>query len=338
MNSKVWLVIFGLFALVLIGGAGYYCMGAYGKYSEALSTWDSTKGAISGLERRVPYPSEKNKVELQKKVDGYNVAVKQLFQSLNKFQKQLDTKLQNTDFQQLVKTKVEGFRTFAASGGMSMDAADEFQMGFDTYANTLPSPESVPVLHYELEAIDLLLRDLVTAGAEQLLLFSRDLIPGEVGGPTEKKSGVVHKYPVRVKFHGSHEAFRKFINRVANSKEYFYIVRVLKVTNDVKEGPLKPGSAGGGEEMPRFIKSETREMADREQLQEWGYPEVNGADLEVKAREAGFEVATEDARVLMGQEKLTVFMVIDITRFDNPEKATASTSDKKDTEKGGSKR
>ena len=320
MNSKVWLVMFGLFALLLIGGAGYYCLDASGKYQEALDSWDQKKGAIKGLERKVPYPSKKNQDALQAEVDGYSGAVGALFKSLNKFQKPLNTTIKNTEFQQLVKSKVEAFRKFAKEGGMNMDATDEFQLGFDSYANSLPNPESVPVLHYELEGIDLLLRTLVEAGAEQLLAFRRDPIPGESGEEGKKDMGVVQKFPVRLKFKADHDAFQKFINSIANNKDYFYILRVLKVTNEVKEGPLKPGDSAGASATPRFRNPETQEVPDLEKLGEWGYPDVKGAELAAKAKAEGFLPATEDARVLMGQEKLTVYMVVDITRFLDPEK------------------
>ncbi len=327
MNSKTWLVLYGLFAAALIGGAGYYCFGASGKYTEAIGTWESTKGNIRSLEKKVPYPSKANQDALQAKVDEYDDAVKALFDKLDKFQKKLNTTLKNTEFQQLVSSKVEDFRKFASSGGMEMDDADEFQLGFDTYANNIPAQELVPVLHYELEGIDLLLRELVDSGAEKMLSFRRDEIPGEPGNSSKDGDGVVKKYPVRLKFRASHDVFQTFINRIARNKEYFYIVRVLKVTNDVKEGVLKPGTDEVGKgRPPKFQHPETKEVADSERLEEWGFPEVKGAELEAQAREAGFVVATEDARVLMGLEKLTVFMVVDIARFVNPDEIGKNTA------------
>lgn len=341
MNSKTWLVVFGLFALILIGGAGYYCLGASGKYQEALASWDSTKGDITILERGVPYPSEENQEEIQAKVDEYKEAVGHLYTSLKKFQNPLNTSLQNTEFSQLVKTRVEGFRALASSGGMDMEAIDEFHLGFESYANTLPAPELVPILHYELEGIDLLLKELVGVGAEKLMVFSRDAIHGELGGNTKKESGVVHKYPVRLKFRLSHGALQSFINKVANNKEYFYIIRVLKVVNEVKEGPLKPGS-GEGAETPKFRNPETQEGSDAEKLTAWGYPDATSAELEANAKAAGFLPATEDARVLMGQESLTVFMIVDIARFLSSEEVsenqTAERPKATDSKKGSTRK
>ena len=56
-----------------------------------------------------------------------------------------------------------------------------------------------------------------------------------------------------------------------------------------------------------------------------------------KAKEAGFTPANKDARVIMGQEQLEIFMIIDIARFVNPDevvdKAGAAGDDKKTTRK-----
>ena len=164
---------------------------------------------------------------------------------------------------------------------------------------------------------------------------------GELGGNTKKESGVVHKYPVRLKFRLSHGALQSFINKVANNKEYFYIIRVLKVVNEVKEGPLKPGS-GEGAETPKFRNPETQEGSDAEKLTAWGYPDATSAELEANAKAAGFLPATEDARVLMGQESLTVFMIVDIARFLSSEEVsenqTAERPKATDSKKGSTRK
>jgi hypothetical protein len=55
-----------------------------------------------------------------------------------------------------------------------------------------------------------------------------------------------------------------------------------------------------------------------------------------KAREAGFVRADQDARVLMGQELISVFVVIDIARFLGPDEAVRS--EPKSEAKKGAKR
>jgi hypothetical protein len=58
-------------------------------------------------------------------------------------------------------------------------------------------------------------------------------------------------------------------------------------------------------------------------LTAWGSGTAAAAEVESKAREAGFVRAEQDARVLMGLEQLEVFLVVDIARFLGPEEIEA---------------
>lgn len=179
MNSKVWLTVYGIVALVVVGGTGFYAISSHGKYAEAMTGWESKVGGIESLERRVPYPNAENAGALGTKVDEYKSSVKALSETLKTFQRPLNTTLANTEFQQLVKKRVEEFRAAATQGKLEIATETEFQLGFESYANSLPAPELVPLLDYELEAIDHLLRKLITNGATALLSFGRDEIPGK---------------------------------------------------------------------------------------------------------------------------------------------------------------
>jgi hypothetical protein len=318
MNSKTWLTVFGLVSALVLGGAGFYAASSYGKYKTSLEGWDSKVGTIQTLERKVPYPNEKNSDAVKASLEAYQASVLKLAETLKSFQRPLNKELANTEFQQRVKKRVEEFREFARTGGLEIDSTTEFQLGFDSYANTLPQPESVPFLDYELEAIDHLLRSLVESGAELISGFERDAIPGEVGGAENHDSGVVHKYPVRFRFEGSFDTLQTFVNTLANDKEFFYILRVLKVKNEATEGALKL-AADGSSNFERFENPATKELATPEMIEAWKADGASQADVEAKAKEGGFVKADQDARVLMGQEKISVFVVIDITRFLGPD-------------------
>lgn len=335
MNHKTWLTVFGVIALLLVGGAGFYAFSAYTKYSDALSSWDDRVRTIESLERKVPYPNEENEEALRENVEAYEASVEQLYTTLATFQKELNAGLTNTQFQEKVRQRVQDFRALAETEEVSLveegDAA--FQLGFDSYATEIPPQALVPYLDYELEAIDRLLRELVAAGADSLITFERDPIPGEAGGAERQESSVVHKYPVRLRFEARHDSFQKFINKIANDKEYFYIVRVLKVRNNQTEGAIKL-IADDGTELPSFVNPATLEQADYEKLVEWGWGTASEAEVAESARAAGFELNKQDARVLMGQEKLTVFMVVDIARFTKAEEQGEATENDESKSKG----
>lgn len=334
MNHKVWLTTFGIFAALFIGGSAFYAFSGYSKYSEAMGSWDVKVRTIESLERKVPYPSEGNAEALAGKKDEFEKSVLELFESLKAFQRPLDAQLANTVFQGNVKQRVQSFREYAKTEGMELlDDPQAFQLGFDSYATDIPKPELVPYLDYELEAIDKLLRQLVDTDAEALLTFERDPIPGEDGGAERQESSVVHKYPIRLRIRAKHASFQNFINQMANDEEFFYILRVLKVKNESPEGPIKLISEDGSTDLPTYINLETKEVASYAQLVEWGYPDTPAADIAPIAREEGFELNKLDARVLMGEERLNVFMVIDIVRFVSPEEqAKSADSDEKSSD------
>lgn len=333
MNAKTWLTVFGVVAALVLGGAGFYAFSSYGSYKSAMEGWDAKVGTIQTLERKAPYPNEENAKEVEESLERYRAAVKKLSDTLNTFQRPLNKDLANTEFQQRVKTRVEEFRQFARTGGLEIDSTTEFHLGFDSYASNLPQPDLVPVLDYELEAIDHLLRTLVDAGAETMSAFQRDAIPGEPGASGQHDSGVVHKYPVRFRFEGSFATFQQFVNALANDKEFFYILRVLKVKNEKTEGALKL-AADGSSTFERYENPTTKELASPERIAEWKADGATPAEVIAKAREEGFIKADQDARVLMGQEKIGVYVVIDITRFLNPDEVEKSDEPKTEARKG----
>lgn len=331
MNYKVWLITFGVIAALLLGVSGFFAISGYGKYSDSLQSWDQLVGTIESLERRAPYPNKENSETLAAQVEAYESSVEELFLSLDTFQRPLDLTLDSASFQLRVKDKVQAFRKYSSDGGLEINEATDFQMGFDLYSTVIPPQDLVAVLDYELEAIDYLLRGLVDEGVSNLNTFERDPIPGESGAPPEQASSVVHKYPVRMRFTSSHDALQSLINKLANDKNFFYIVRVLKIQNEMSEGPLKlmPGQQTG---LPTFKDPATQEVASPEMLEEWGYPDASDSDLTARAGEAGFIPSRNDAQVLMGQERLNVFMVVDIVRFISPEEVAANQQKKTDNE------
>ncbi len=327
MKPNAWLATFGVIALLLIGGAAFFCLKAKGSYDEAMNGWGDKLTKIGSLSKRVPYPSKEAEEKIKKQLDDYNAEVSDLYQNLNKFQKPLNLTIKDTEFQQLVRTKVEEILGIASGAGFVIEDSEEFYLGFDLYKGRLPSPETVPLLDYELGAIDHLVRKIIESGGDSLVALARDPIPGEEGAENRKQEeSVVHKYPVRLKFTGSHEAFQKFVNQAANDKEYFYIFRVMKVENQNPEPPAKLSTGLAGE-YPVYKNPNTQEVATPDLLEDWGWPGAPEGDVISAAAKAGFEPASEDARILMGQEKLDVYLIVDIVRFLDPEEV--KTAEKK---------
>jgi len=294
MNSKVWLRTFGIVSVLLLAATGFYAASSFQRYRESLSRWEEKVESIADLEVQVPYPDEKNASALEKRVGSYRESVQALSETLKAFQRPLETGVETTG-QSRAKKYVEDFRFFAKANVFAIETGNEFLLGFDAYANKMPDPDLVPLLYFQMDAIDHLLRKLVTSGAKSMTSFERDPLPGESGSRESSSGAVIQKYPVRIRFQTDHDSLQGFINELANDRDFFYIIRVLKVQNESQEGPLKQIP----EDEPSSVGPEK--------------------SLEIPIQEA------RDARVLMGQERLNLFMDIDICRFTSgDEKALTS--------------
>lgn len=168
--------------------------------------------------------TQKNLLELRK------TAVVKLFDRLLTYQTPLRDPSESA-FIHPVKSRVEQFKEHAVEANFEI-VQDRFVFGLEPYTKTLPSPKMAPILLYELKAMDHLLRTLISSEADSMHSFTRDIIPGEVGGPEKHESKVIHKYPVRLGFECSGKALRSFFNSIFEDKSYFYVVRELNVQSN----------------------------------------------------------------------------------------------------------
>lgn len=284
MSSRVWLRTFGIVSVLLLATTGFYAASSFQRYRDSLSKWEKKVESIADLEVQVPYPDEKNASALEKRVGSYRESVRALSETLKSFQRPLETGVETTG-QSRAKKYVEDFRFFAKANAFAIETENEFLLGFDAYADKMPDPDLVPLLYFQMDAIDHLLRKLVTSGAKSMTSFERDPLPGELGARESPPGAVIQKYPVRLRFQTDHEGLQAFVNELTNDRDFFYIISVLKVQNENQEGPLK-----------QIPVDESSSVG----------PEKS---LEIPSQ------AEQDARVLMGQETINVFMVIDICRF-----------------------
>ncbi|MCF6311868.1 MAG: Amuc_1100 family pilus-like protein [Verrucomicrobiales bacterium] len=318
MKGNQFYIVFGVIAVVLLGAAGFYCYKGFDTYKAAGGEFETRRTALLRLKRSEPYPNEENLNAITKEVTEYEGEIKGLFKILDRFQQPLNTTVNDTQFPQILKSKIEAFKALAKEKGIKINEEDKFYMAMDAYRTTLPDPKAVPLLDYELGAIEYLLNILAEAGITQLIDLDRELLPIEMpangnnaAAPLEG-SAVAAKYPVSLTFETKHPAFEKLINQITNDDKYFFILRALRVDNSEKEGLLK-GGGDNGDAGPSY----TNAAGDKAPMD---LVSQIPRDLEVPAqiswmREKGYELQSSDARILLGNESLRVFMVVDLVRF-----------------------
>lgn len=316
MNSKKWLSVFAVVSLLLIGAAGYFCFHFASLYNQSKSGWNSRATQIEGFKKNTLYPNPQNVEKLKTIRDNYKASVDKLFVGLNEFQRPLQTDLVDSKFSIEMTQQASEFRDYCAVKGFEIQDVENFGLGFETYSSTTPAKDIVAELEYSLNATKHLLQILVESGANDLEYLARDLIAGEAGGPKVDPSNTVAKYPIRLAFNTKHQAFQTFVNSLPNDEKYFYVVRILQVNNTSAEGPIK-GAFESSQELV-FESEATGESSTPEQVLDWGLGTLSPAEITSNAKRDGYLARGQDARELLGNELINVFMVVDIVRFVDP--------------------
>ncbi|MCB1233769.1 MAG: Amuc_1100 family pilus-like protein [Verrucomicrobiae bacterium] len=333
MKGNVWLAGFLVFSVIAIGGAGFFFAKGKGAFNEAHDGWDSLAGKIERLEKEVPYPNEDNQGRLEETISGYQSKIDQLFQTLNRYQRPLNTQAQDTEFPNVVKEKVVAFQKEAEARKIEIKDRENFYLLMNEYQTTFPNPDIVPLLTYELDGIERLHKGLLEAGILSLDSGSREHLPGEKDMPASPPGEVVQRYPVQICFTTSHRGYQEFVNKVSNDKEFFFIIRVMRVENSAVDA----SEVDGGEDTGlAFVNAEGRE-ATAEEKGALGAGTLPQTEFMEAMANAGWTLKRQDAKILFGQETLNVCMVIDIVRFLSPDelaKAREAEKAAKEADKG----
>ena len=272
--------ISGLLAVVIVGIAilGFLLINQRSKFAKTQSEYETAAKKVAQLRGKKLFPSEEN-LELQKKeAESFSEAVDRLHAKLLAYQRPLDTTMSDSAFQDLLTQKVLDAKSRAGREGI--EVAGEFAFGLDRYSSELPKLDAVPELNFSLEAGDYVIGKLFDAGAEALLSMDREPLAVETRGVTSDdeeeedaddfyeeeeeiqddesgetvqtqappivvgKSGVLVRYPFKIKFRSGADALERFLEFIANTPEdaFLYNVRILTIDNSAKEGPARGGS------------------------------------------------------------------------------------------------
>ena len=296
-REQAFWVGYGLAMVLLIGGAGYYLFTALGGYAQSSGEFQRQKVQKKKLESAAIYPNAANLEKLKTSVTEFEVNVNTLHDDLKSYQQPLPV-VTDQQFPQELKAMIEAFRKHAFE--KRVDLPEDFYFGMNEYASTLPKPGATGILKYQLDSMDYLLRTIIAQGSDEIISVEREQMAvektpeagQEVVDP--EKTERVAKYPIKISFVTGNDGFRNFLNLVSNDKKYFYIVRVVRVDNEVKVGPPK------NVEAKRLAKDPT--TGEVIEVTEGQDPKAAG-------------LQEYDARILFGNEKLRVTAVIDLCRF-----------------------
>jgi len=291
------------FAILL---SGWFLLHEKGAAAEGQERLDATVNELNRLRASSPFPNEENLNKTKVQTESYRT-------SLQSLEAELKTRmfprpsLQPNEFQAQLRQAVIAVSERARASKVQLP--ENFNLGFDEYATSLPNGEAAPRLGRQLRAIEWLVNTILAAHVDSLNSLVRSPLPEEkaTATPTPLRAGAagaVHKAAaesgkivdaasVDLTFTGSPAAVRKVFNHVTSAKEQFYIIRTLQVKNQADKGPKRGEPASAGAPAPPPAEAGTTG----------------------KAPEQGITF-------IVGNEHLNVAAKIEVVRFNLPEKGT----------------
>jgi hypothetical protein len=345
-ENKTLASIMGVF-LALAAALGFLVFNAWSSFGASNDRFIAANNALATMKSAKLYPSPENLEKKKSAVEDYEKKVTTLSKVLLSLQPAVEP-ISETDFQAKLKAKIAEVRSIS---GKPTKLPGESSLGFADYTSSLPKSAAIAQeLSEYVDAAEAVVRVFIDSGVESVDTFERSLLASEKGeaaaapsapvAPSKTgKAGVGGKVPVAAKAVAEmverrtltftltcdQGPLQKVLNRLASPSEmpYFAAVRLLRVENEKNEGPLR---AAVTLELNKS-KSAAVDAAAAEVPQE---QVVIGTDgLPVAAAEAAPQAAgpakpgIKDAVGVMGQEKLKVYMEIDLIKFIDPAKQVA---------------
>jgi hypothetical protein len=251
---------------------GYFFFRAMMSSDAESARLKASAAELRRLESLTPFPDESHYRESSAQADAYKSSLAALQEEIKSHQLPLEPLAPN-EFQTKVRQAISATREKARANKVKLP--ENFFLGADEFAKSLPSAEAAPLLGRELKAIQMLINILIDARVDSISAFHREPIAEErTASPTPKSSPRVGQArgahaaasPTMVKgnllsvtFVSSPGAARKVLNQIVSAKEQFFIIRTLRVRNEKETGPPRtaPVEAPPLFNNPTVIKSAT---------------------------------------------------------------------------------
>ncbi|MBE7495738.1 MAG: hypothetical protein HS117_12375 [Verrucomicrobiaceae bacterium] len=317
----------GILGVIIVGslGLGYVLFGAWTQYSETKERYQALGNDIARLKSLPLSPAPDNLAKKKALVEEYAGSVNKLGGALLVLQDAVLPKpMKDTEFQAKLKERSIDIKKMADSLKIQIPA--DFAFGFEPYINALPPNEAATELSGYLDAVESIVKLALGSRVASIDLVQRSQIPQEAGGSADNASKskskakspakgaagrgpaaapaapIAEKRQVTIMLTLDQGPLQTLMTRLANPGDmpYFASVRVLRVENQGKEGPV-------------------REAPVPQQSQDASTPPPAPQD-EKKPASAVVEItppppAAPDSQAVLGKELLKVQMEIDLVKF-----------------------
>jgi hypothetical protein len=285
--------------------SGYFLFHEKSAADEQQKRLEATINELNRLRASDPFPNEENLRRTRAQTDSYRASLQALEDEL-KNRMFPRPPLQPNEFQAQLRQAVIAVTERARASKVQLP--ENFNLGFDEYATSLPNSVAAPRLERQLKAIEWLANRMIEAHVDSLSSLTRSALPEEKADATptpppgrnrggaapraaEENGRIVDSTSVSLVFTGSPAAARKLLNQVTSAQEQFYIIRTLQVKNAEDKGP-KRGEAAA----------------------------PNAAAVPQGAADTVSKTPKPGITFIVGNEHLSVAARIEIVRFNMPTK------------------
>ncbi|HZR78047.1 MAG TPA: Amuc_1100 family pilus-like protein [Chthoniobacterales bacterium] len=227
--------------------AVWFLFYAKGAFADAMTEFNAAATERSRLEHLTPFPNEANVKKTQLELENYAVRLNALKAELNA-QVLATRPMAPNEFQTLLRQTIANTTEKARTNRVKLP--DNFHLGFDEFASSLPATTDAPLLGQELQQLELLIGILIDAKVDSIAALKREPTAAVAAaaatpvakGPAAAKP-VIERSIVDLTFAASPSALRKVLNQIAGSDRQFFISRTIYVRSEQVKPPSREQSS-----------------------------------------------------------------------------------------------
>ena len=226
------------FAVALLLGL-WFLLHARSSFADASAELNQVATERSRLEHLNPFPNEDNFRKTEAALQNYAAELDKTKEELKK-RVAPQTPLAPNEFQSRLRQAILNATERARANRVKLP--ENFFLGFDEFATTLPNTGDAARLGQELAEVEVLVNILIDGHVDTIAAVKRVVSPEAAAPPTGPKpttSSIVERDIVDLSFTASPSATRKVLNQIASAEGAFFIVRVLHVQNEQQKGPAR---------------------------------------------------------------------------------------------------
>lgn len=296
--------------VVVVGvlGLGYLLFSSIKAHQAADQAYATEKSAVASLKSKPLYPNAANLQARRAQVEAFAASVTQLQQGLLAAQPAIEIDATSDKFQTTLTETLNAIKSQAELTKLNSRAGGDFDLGMGKYLDNLPPRQAVPDLIYQLGALDALVRTMLTDRVSSIDDISRaelDVEDTKADAPADAKPAA---------------------GRAAAKKPVAASGAALAEDLVLKRYPMEVRFTGS----PRSVQDVLNHLAASKDYfyavrNLWVENERKIGPPKGSVERNESEESKKDSDVVLGGEKISVWLALDLIRFLDPTVAAADT-------------